>query len=135
MKNMTKNHTNHFLRYWFPVLLYCTVIFVQSSFPSPEQTPNILHFDKILHFFAYALLGMFFLRALRNTTMGYREGLVYVLAVLLTGIYGATDELHQYFVPMRSADWWDLFADFLGGCFGAYVYQMLLRRNPALERI
>jgi VanZ family protein len=132
---MAHNHSNHFFRYWFRVLLYCTVIFVQSSFPSPEHTPSILHFDKILHFFAYALLGMLFLRALRNGTIGDREGLVFVLAVLLTGIYGATDELHQYFVPTRSADWRDLIADFLGGCFGVYLYQKLLRKNPALERI
>jgi VanZ family protein len=91
--------------------------------------------DKCLHFLAYALLGMLFLRALRNSAIGYREGLVFLLAIMLTGIYGATDELHQSFVPMRSADWWDLLADFLGGWFGVYIYQMLLRRNPGLERI
>ena len=132
---MTENHTNNLFRYWLPVFLYCTVIFIQSSLPSPDVKIKFFLFDKCLHFFAYAFLGMLFLRALRNSTIGYREGLVFILAIVLTGIYGGTDELHQSYVPTRSADWWDFFADFLGGCFGVYVYQALLRRIPALARI
>ena len=135
MKNMAKNSTKYLLKYWFPVLFYCTAIFIQSCFPGPKFLPSFTLMDKCLHFFAYAFLGMLFFRALKNSAVGYREGLVFLLAVLLTGIYGGTDELHQYFVPMRCADWWDLLADFLGGCFGVVVYHLLLKRNPNLERL
>jgi VanZ family protein len=91
--------------------------------------------DKLLHFLAYAVLGMLFLRALKRSALGRRDSLVFALAVLFTGLYGATDELHQYFVPTRSADWWDLLADFLGGWFGVYIYQKLLQHHPGLEGV
>jgi len=130
MKNMAENPAKHLLRYWFPVLFYCTAIFIQSSFPGPKVVSTFFHIDKALHFFAYAFLGILFLRALRNSAMGHREGLVFMLAILLTTIYGGTDEWHQSFVPGRTPDWWDLLADLLGGWFGVFVYQRLLRRNP-----
>jgi VanZ family protein len=132
---MPENQTNHLLRYWFPVLFYCTAIFIQSCFPSPEHLPSFTLMDKCLHFFAYGFLGMLFLRALRNSALGRREGLVLVLAIVLTGLYGGTDEFHQYFVPMRTADWWDLLADVIGGCFGVVCYHLLLKCNPKLERL
>lgn len=58
-----------------------------------------------------------------------------VASILLTGIYGASDELHQYFVPYRFADIGDILADFLGGLFGVYIYQLLLDKYPRLGRI
>jgi len=132
---MVKKQAHVFFRYWFPVFLYCLAIFVQSSYPRPEALSLFLLSDKLLHGVAYALLGMFFLRALRNSVGGYGQGLVFVLAIFLTGTYGATDELHQHFVPARTADWWDLFADFVGGCFGVAFYQFLLKRKPDLQRL
>ena len=56
-------------------------------------------------------------------------------SVLLTGIYGATDELHQYYVPCRSADTWDVMCDFLGGFIGVYVYQVLVQKCQKLRSI
>jgi VanZ family protein len=57
------------------------------------------------------------------------------MSILLTGLYGASDELHQYFVPFRSADVWDILFDLLGGIFGVYLYQLLLERYPKIRRI
>jgi VanZ family protein len=44
-----------------------------------------------------------------------------VIAIALTTAYGATDEIHQLFVPGRSAEIYDLFADAIGGGIGAVV--------------
>jgi VanZ family protein len=132
---MAENSTKHWLKYWLPVLLYCTAIFIQSSFPTPLQTPGLYHIDKVVHFFAYALLGILFVRALRNSAIAHRESLVFILAVLFAGIYGAADEWHQSFVPGRTPDGWDLLADVLGGWFGVFVYQRLLKRNPGLRSL
>ena len=58
---------NKFFAYWFPILLYCLLIFIQSSHPTPDITPHWPFFDKVLHFTAYALLGALFLRAFKTT--------------------------------------------------------------------
>ena len=42
-------------------------------------------------------------------------------AVLLAVVYGATDEWHQSFVPGRTPELRDLFADAVGSAFGASV--------------
>lgn len=132
---MPEKRTCHFFRYWFPVFFYCAVIFIQSSFPSPEEIPSFFGVDKCLHFTAYAVLGVLFLRALKRSRAQDRQKLVFVLAIIFTGMYGATDELHQHFVPTRSAEWWDLVADLMGGFVGAYAYQVLLRHDSVLGRI
>jgi len=55
-----------FLFYWFPILIYCLLIFIQSSHPSIEHISDWPNIDKVLHFAAYALLGAFFLRDLKT---------------------------------------------------------------------
>jgi VanZ family protein len=50
---------------------------------------------------------------------GRREA---VLAVLLGILYGASDEVHQLFVPNRSSDVVDLLADTLGVMAGAGLW-------------
>ena len=78
-------------------------------------------FDKVLHFLGYALLGALFLRAFHSTSINHRLKLIFLLSVLLSGLYGISDEIHQSFVPYRDADAMDALADFLGGAFGAGV--------------
>jgi len=124
-----------FFRYWFPVVFYCAVLFVQSSFPSPKQIPSFCLSDKLLHFFAYAFLGMLFFRGFRHSAYGNRDRFIMVMSMVLTAFYGATDELHQYFVPERSAELADLIFDGLGGCFGVWLYERALRRYPGIGRI
>ena len=36
------------------------------------------------------------------------------LSLLIAGLYGVSDEVHQHFVPGRSASAWDALADVLG---------------------
>ena len=116
------NKLHNFFAYWFPILLYCLVIFIQSSYPSPKIEPNLPHFDKVLHFMGYALLGALVLRAFHTTSIKHRLKLIFILSILLSGLYGISDEFHQSFVPYRDADAMDALADFLGGAFGAGVF-------------
>ncbi len=114
-----------FLFYWFPILIYCLLIFIQSSYPSPEQVPDWPYIDKILHLAAYAILGALFLRALKTLPIKNNLKLVMILSILLSSLYGISDEIHQYFVPYRNADLLDALADMLGSVCGVYVYQLL----------
>ena len=88
------------------------LIFWLSSMSSPPS-PGPIN-DKILHFVAYGGLATLCLRA---TSGGRLAGLSLRAGLLAWGLataYGATDEVHQHFVPYRTADIADLAADAAG---------------------
>ena len=117
-----------FFRYWFPLIIYCILIFWQSSFPSIESVPELLYSDKLLHFFAYAVLGALFLRAYRTLRIRDNLNLLIMFSILSSSLYGISDELHQYFVPCRSAEGMDILADILGSVFGVFIYWYISAR-------
>ena len=121
------NQIHKFLAYWFPILLYCLLIFIQSSHPSPDITPHWPYVDKVLHFIAYALLGALFLRAFKTTRIKHHLKLIFALSVLFSSLYGISDEIHQSFVPYRTADVMDVIADILGSVFGVGVFLLWLK--------
>jgi VanZ family protein len=53
------------------------------------------------------------------------------LSVLSAGLYGISDEIHQYFVPGRSADVMDVAADFVGAAWGVLLYMCFIIRRTA----
>jgi VanZ family protein len=118
---------NKFFAYWFPILLYCLLIFIQSSHPTPDITPHWPFFDKVLHFTAYALLGALFLRAFKTTRIKHNLKLIIMLSILLSSLYGISDEIHQSFVPYRTADVMDALADIIGSAFGVGVLSLWLK--------
>ena len=118
------------LIYWFPIVIYCFLIFIQSSYPSPESVPDIPCFDKILHFSAYAILGALFFRAFKSLNRIDNIRILILLSILFSSLYGAGDELHQYFVPYRTADLMDALADIVGSLFGVYTYIFISSRFP-----
>lgn len=87
--------------------------------------------DKVLHFVAYALLGALFLRAFKTSRIKNNVKLMLILSVLLSSLYGISDEIHQYFVPYRDADLMDVLADMLGGIMGVYIYQAVAGKISA----
>lgn len=115
--------------YWFPVLIYCFLIYVQSSHPAPQNLPDYPFMDKLLHFACFALLGALFLRAFNTTPIKHNLTLVLILSVLLSSLYGISDEIHQHFVPFRTADPLDVLADILGSIAGVYIYQKFATKN------
>ena len=112
----------NFLFYWFPIIIYCLIIFIQSSYPSPETVPDLPYLDKLLHFSAYAVLGALFLRAFKTTQFKNNINLVIILSILASSFYGISDEVHQYFVPCRNADIMDVLADILGSICGTFLF-------------
>lgn len=110
----------HISYYWAPPILYCLLIFFQSSYPSLEQTPDFPHMDKLLHGGAYALLGFLFYRALRAGRLAGRIFVLFFLSSVLATLYGVSDEIHQHFVLSRNADILDVAADAVGSVIGAW---------------
>lgn len=116
---------------WAEVVLYAALIFALSaqSHPLPFLPPVIWGHDKLLHLAEYAVLGGLIARALRLG--GRRPARVLVLALLAASLYGASDELHQKFVPDRTADPRDWAADTAGAALGAAAVTFLRRRGGA----
>ena len=103
---------------WMPPVLYAGAIFLASGVGDPPTAPGGLS-DKHQHAMAYAGLAAVTVRAVAHGTWrGVTAGACLVAAILATA-YGATDELHQRFVPGRSPDWLDLLADAFGAAAGA----------------
>lgn len=118
-----------FAYYWLPVIVYCLIIFVQSSFPASKHLPAFDFSDKLLHAAVYAVLGMLLYRALdamhgRPSTVN-----IILLSIFLTALYGASDEFHQYFVPFRSAEFLDFAADVVGGIFGVMIAMAVYKKK------
>jgi VanZ family protein len=103
---------------WAPVVAYLLAIFVVSSMPQPPGMPAAVG-DKSLHLAAYAVLGVLLVRALSGGRAAGVNGRVVTWAALLATAYGLTDEVHQAFVPGRTADVRDLLADAVGATVGA----------------
>ena len=104
-----------------PVIIYAILIFIQSSLPADKVVPEALNNDKLLHLLGYALMGALCMRAWLTGPFKH-TGMVIILAIITTVLYGASDEFHQAFVPYRHADVFDVVADGVGGVIGTILY-------------
>ncbi len=96
-------------------VLYLGGIWLLSSFPADAVVklgPRDSLIKEALHFVEFGLLYVLIWWGMRVN--GVRPGQADQLAVLLAIAAALLDELHQSFVPLRSANWWDLTKDFIG---------------------
>jgi VanZ family protein len=111
---------------WVPPLVYMLVIFYLSSESHPVPMIAEHVWDKLLHFLEYGALGALLYRALRGEGLTATTALI--LAASAAAAYGASDEWHQSFVPLRDSSIRDWLTDLLGGSAGAVFYGTLERR-------
>jgi len=106
------------------IIITITILSSRSSLPTVQWIPGL---DKIMHFSVYTVLsiaiGLWFSRSswLKHPKRNF------FLCTVITSFYGVLDEVHQYFVPGRSADILDWVADILGGAFGAAIVLIFVR--------
>ena len=110
-------------------LSWAGLIFYLSSQPSIETPALFPGQDKLFHLIAFGILGFLAMGTRQASQQGYRRRQVWqvVFAVML---YGILDECHQYFVPGRHADVYDVLADAIGGLLGASTMYWLVRFLP-----
>lgn len=107
---------------WLPAILYSALIWwLSSQALSVEGIDRFPLQDKGVHFLEFAGLGLTLCFAVYRTWPG-RGIYAGLAAVLMTCAFGLLDELHQAFVPERSADVFDLLADTCGAFAAALVY-------------
>ena len=134
---------HRFLRYWVPVLLWMALIFsasgdTKSSHKSSRLIGPFVKFfvpdiseerleqivfgvRKAAHLTEYAVLSWLLARAFLRpgTPWGRWDRKAALLAWLIASLYAASDELHQSFVPNRTARWADVGLDSFGAAVGA----------------
>jgi VanZ family protein len=102
---------------WAPVLLYMAVIFVASAQPDVSIPDGLT--DKSSHMLGYIPLGILLVRALAGGLPAQVTWRMASMAIVIAFAYAVTDEIHQMFVPGRSAEAYDLVADAIGASIGA----------------
>lgn len=121
---------------WGPAVIWMAVIFILSHQPGSGLNAVLPFFQRWFplmksfnwgHFVSYFVLALTFYWAVTPRHARWRGK---VLAVLLSVLYGITDELHQVFVPDRTADWMDIRNDAIGA-----VLAMLAVSIPPLHRL
>jgi VanZ family protein len=113
---------------YIPLIIYWVFLFIATSLPV-ERLPSIGFTDKINHLIAYFILAV-----LLNLTLIYqrKSQLLFEKAPIATIViclfYGALDEVHQLFVPGRSAESLDWVADALGTTAAVLLIYFLINR-------
>src|SRR5262249_36774903 len=108
---------------WLPLLLWAALVFAVSSLHGSSFPKSVLFdYDKLLHGAEYAAGGL-----LAALAPGAPTWQLAFLAAALVALYGASDELHQLFVPGRSCDVRDWIADAAGGTLGAVLWRIRTR--------
>lgn len=97
---------------------------VSSILPVEFETIHTL-LRKNAHFFAYFILGILLVRALRKSGAAYVRAMFWALAG--SALYAATDEVHQLFIPGRSGELRDVLIDTAGAATGLLVYAIATR--------
>jgi VanZ family protein len=109
-----------------PTLFWALLIFTLSSIHS-LRTPD-LGFqiqDKFYHACEFAVFGFLLRRS--AAVFSFSAPMLWKLSALVGIVYAGLDEIHQYFVPGREADWGDLAADVIGVFLGILIYRMWVR--------
>ena len=116
-------------------LSWAGLIFYLSSLPSIDTPALFPGQDKLFHLIAFGILGFLAMGTLQSLHEGYPTRQVWRVACAVM-LYGILDEFHQYFVPGRSADVYDVLADAVGGLLGAWTMcwlaRVVARRSPGL---
>jgi VanZ family protein len=104
---------------WLPAFLCAAVIFYLSSRPSSTLPKAWFpHMDKFVHAGEYGLLAVLLFRAMTwPQYTGFRKERLLRLSLWIMAIaslYALSDEIHQIFVPGRSAGFGDWVADVTG---------------------
>lgn len=124
-KYLEKHH-----KYLFniPLIIYWLILFLLTSLPSSSAI-TIGVSDKIGHFGAYGLLsGILYLNLFFQNKFKVLKKYPATFTVLIASFYGLLDELHQLFVPGRSAEIFDWVADFSGAVVGVLITRYLLKK-------
>jgi VanZ family protein len=122
-----------FLVFKLPALTYMGLIFYMSSGPLNSPTLNSIP-DYYLHSAAFSLLSVLVLWAWNEGLSPRKLPGSYIFPVLITVLYGISDEFHQSFVPGRYSEVKDVASDAAGALLGIAIAIALRRVISSFRR-
>jgi VanZ family protein len=118
--------TADFLRSVLPAIAYAALLFWISSLSPPDAPTYGLEWgDKINHAGAFGLMAILWFRASAWFLPRSSRRTRCLLTLALVALYGATDEIHQSFVPGRESDITDWIADVVGATLAIAVIALI----------
>jgi VanZ family protein len=128
------------LKWFFRVLpaLYMVAIWIMSSMPANALVElPLLSVDRFikesLHLVEFGIL--YWLLVLALLTTNKFTPAASVICALFAGMYGIMDEIHQSFVPYRSATIIDAVKDWIGVCVSFYIVREVYFRKSKYTAI
>jgi VanZ family protein len=116
------------IKYSLPAMAVMAGIFAlsqQSAVPHLDIAFEIS--DKILHFIAYFVLGASYILSFIYIRPEISKKCLFMAILIAGAVYGASDEIHQYFVIGRDSDIYDWVADILGSCSSFLLYPSITK--------
>lgn len=112
-----------FISYWVPVVIYAIFIFLVSAVPGKDVPDLFPKQDILFHAVEYAIFAFLVSRAVKEYYSNQRRGrrLFWVFSAVIA--YAALDEIHQSFVPYRTASMFDVMIDGAGCLIGSIIYR------------
>ncbi|MFZ1518171.1 MAG: VanZ family protein [Ignavibacteriaceae bacterium] len=125
-------HKRYFIH--LPLIIYWIILFILTSLPTGLAIETRDVSDKLLHFGAYGLLSV-----LLHLNMYFQNKFIRLknspatFTLVIASIYGLIDEIHQMFVPGRSAEFLDWVADFSGSLVAVLITGYIINRFKQIE--
>lgn len=107
-----------------------------------KSVPNFGFFEtiirKLAHFSIYTIGGFLIMNYFydvqnENKKTNLKNKILY--SIFFGAIYAVTDELHQFFVPGRSARIFDVIIDTFGVITGVLIYLLVIKFNNFIKNI
>ncbi len=122
---LEKNKT---LLVYTPLIIYWITLFVATSIPA-ESVPSFGVGDKFNHFFGYLLLAvLLYLTFTIQVKSTFLKSFSAFTAVAVSSFYGVFDEIHQMYIPGRSAEFLDWLADAAGAICGVLIISVIIKK-------
>jgi hypothetical protein len=132
-----KGRSRLFVR-WGAVVAYSALIFFLSSLSDLHVLDRVSWFDfegrdKVEHGIAYTIWAFIFSSARAATWPASPRTAVWI-ATSMGILYGVSDEIHQRYVPGRTASLYDLAVDAAGSLLGALIHAAWRRKKTRASR-
>lgn len=88
--------------------------------------------QNLAHIPIYSILAVLLMKLFNKTKIEYFRKIIYIILIIL--VIGALDELHQHFVPGRTASLLDIFLDIVGGIAGLIIYRFIRLHHTGREK-
>ncbi len=118
-------------RLWVPLFIMVGISILSGSAGVQVKSWSFVGIDKMAHFLVFGLLGIAWIRCLDWDKTSSATKLT--IAVGFTMLFGLLDEFHQACNPLRTFEWADAIANFVGALFWACCYLWVSPFRDLLE--